>query len=391
MNPVQIDRLQDMTASATLNRTKIEEIGRDGLVDWRKGNPSVTLTLRQLEYGTMEFWQNLANTSSSDTKIEFKEFETPRVDIAGYTTDENDTFKSTIWYPGLRVAGFSLNIGDPDALIERTVNLVGEDEITLQGNNKYLIVDKQTASGGSAESFTLENPSPVADPDNSGQYLFKVLRWNDSDSTTDELKYEAGAGDPALGDDYYTYSAGTLKVHTSADDVIKSYFSAGSYTSGEVPFTDNDTDAAGLLAENCSIYLQTSNYLYRLQSVAIDVSFDRYDVREIGDKDIVLAGVRDKSTKVTLGRILDQYTIEEVLRGEVADYGKLDIRKFTDELNLIVKIYSDDVKNVFRMGYKFTDLAPTGLDDGTLLNDYVSRGVNLEGEEGFLTDDINEL
>ena len=54
MAAVQIDRLQDMTASITLNRTKIEEIGRDGLVDWRTGNPSVTVTLRQLEYGTLE-------------------------------------------------------------------------------------------------------------------------------------------------------------------------------------------------------------------------------------------------------------------------------------------------------------------------------------------------
>ena len=57
-DPVQIDRLQDMSASATLNRTKIEEIGRDGLVDWRTGNPAVTLTLRQLEYGNLEFFQN---------------------------------------------------------------------------------------------------------------------------------------------------------------------------------------------------------------------------------------------------------------------------------------------------------------------------------------------
>ncbi len=391
MVAVQIDRLQDMSASVTLNRTKIEEIGRDGLVDWREGNPSVTVTLRQLEYGTLEFFQNLANTSTSDTKIEFKEFETPRVDIAGFETDENSTFKSTIWYPSLRLSSFSLNIGDPDALVERTFNLIGEDEITLQGSNKYLIVDQQSASGGTPESFTLDDPTPVADPDNSGQSLFKVLRYNDSDSTTTELKFEAGSGDPALGTDYYTYSAGILKVHTIASDVIKSYYSAGSYVGGESTFTNNDTDAAGLLAENCSIFLQGTNYVYRLQSVSVDVTLDRFDVREIGDRDIVLPGMRDVTTRVTLGRILDQWTIEEVLRGEVSDYGKLDIRKFQDEKSLIVKVFSDDKKNMFRIGYKFTDLAPIGLDDGTPVNEYVTRGVTLEGEEGFVTDDENEL
>ena len=100
---VQIDRLQDMSASVTLNRTKIEELGRDGLVDWRVGNPSVSLTLRQLEYGTLEFFQNLANTTSGDLKIEFKDYDIPSVDIAAFETDENDNFLSTVWYPGLRV------------------------------------------------------------------------------------------------------------------------------------------------------------------------------------------------------------------------------------------------------------------------------------------------
>ena len=381
-----------MTTSITFNRTKIEEIGREGVVDWRSGNPAITVTLKQLEYGSLQLWQDLRNTGSTDTKIEFKEFDTPRAFIEGYETDENDAFKSTVWYPNLRLAGFNLNIGDPSSLVERTFSLVGEDEKVLQGNNKYLIYyDSGSASGASPESFTLDDPTPVADPDNSGQYLFKVLRYNTSDGTTDELKYEAGAGDPSLGTDYYTYSASTLKVHTSASDEVHAFYSAGSYIGGTATFTNNDTDAAGLEAKYCSIYLQTSNYLYRLQSVAVDVSFDRYDVMEIGSKDIVETGVKDQSVRVTLGRILDEWTIEEVLRGEVEDYGVLDIRKYGDEKNLIIKIYDSDVKNNFKIGYKFTDLAPASIDNGVPINDYVTRNVILEGESGFVTNDINEL
>ena len=33
----QIDRVQALTATTTLNRTKIEEVGRVGIVDWKNG------------------------------------------------------------------------------------------------------------------------------------------------------------------------------------------------------------------------------------------------------------------------------------------------------------------------------------------------------------------
>ena len=57
------------------------------------------------------------------------DFKTPAVDIAGYKTDDNGEFLSTIWYPKLRIGGLGLTIGDPDANIERSFTLIGEDEI----------------------------------------------------------------------------------------------------------------------------------------------------------------------------------------------------------------------------------------------------------------------
>ena len=41
-------------------REKIKEIGRDGIVDWRKRIPTLRLTARQLEYGSMEFYRKIA-------------------------------------------------------------------------------------------------------------------------------------------------------------------------------------------------------------------------------------------------------------------------------------------------------------------------------------------
>lgn len=381
----QIDRVQEMTAAVTLNRTKIEEVGRDGVVAWRKNIPGITLTIRQLEYGSMTFWRNLANTTDADTLINWTDYRTPQVDIAGYETDDDGTFKSTIWYPNFRLSGFGLNIGDPEALLERTFTLMGEDEITLQGANKYLVVLQDETCSGASHNIIIgagdwaNYPTPVADPDESGSsvYILKLVQVTDTGTTT-ELTLTTD----------YTYTAGTktINIPNSANGyTYKAYYSAGSYITGSNPWTDNDVDEAGLVAENCSIYLETTNYVYRLQSVAIDATFDRQDIREIGNKDVVARGIRDINIRITLGRILEEYTIEEVLRGVATDYPKIDVREFNDNINLIIKVYSDNTKGTFLIGYAFTNLAASGIDNGIPVNEYVSRGVTMEGEEGFVT------
>jgi len=382
-DPTEIDRLQDMRADVTLNRTKIEEIGREGVVDWRKGSPAVTLSLTQLEYGSIEFFAQLANKAITSDKVESTEFKTSAVDIVGYKTDDDGNFLSSIWYPKFRLSGFGLNIGDPDALVERTFTLVGEDEITLKNDNKYFIYKSFTASGGSPETFSISDPTPSQDPDNSGQYLFRVVRVRGN--TTTELTH---------GTDWSYDGAGTLTVNsTQAGDVIKVYYSASTYISGQEPFVANDSDLSGILANSASIYLvDTSNYLYALQSVSIDVTFDRFDVKEVGNEDVIARGIRDTTVTITLGRILKQWTIEEVLRGVAGlDFGKIDIRKFQDELALIIKLYEDSDKSNFKIGYKFTGLAATGLGTGVALNDYVNRSATLTGESFFITTDESQL
>jgi hypothetical protein len=378
--PVQIDRLQSFEATSTLNREKIREIGRDGIVDWRKKIPSSTVALKQFEYGDLEFYRKLANKSDATTSITLADFKTSMVDICGYKTDDNGTFLGTVWYPKLRVSGFGISIGDPQAYIERSFNLVGEDENILEYNNKYFNYQKFTALGGAPESITVENPDPVIDPDNSGQYLFRVLRVNISDGSTDELTYTTGV---ASGTNYaFNGSTQALTVATTVGDVIKVYYSAASYITGSVPFTNNDSDASALFAENSSIYLYdtTSHYVYKLQSISIDVSFDRSDYYEIGNTEVVQRGVRDKTVKVTLGRILEAYTIEEALRGVGSTYGKINTRKYLDNGTLRVKIFSNSLKTAFNIGFKIPNLSPTDLGNSVPLNDYSNRNVTLESD-----------
>jgi hypothetical protein len=222
-------------------------------------------------------------------------------------------------------------------------------------------------------------PVPVVDPDESGDdtYILKIVKVTD-----------AGVASQLEVTTDYTYNFGTNTItipESASGDTFKVYYSAGYYISGSDVWTDNDSDEPGVMADSCSIYLRSTNYLHQLQSVSVDITFDRNDVREIGNKEVVLRGVRNTTVRITLGRILDAFTIEEVLRGVAAGYDKIDVRKFLDNNILIIKMYTDETKSTFLMGYAFKDLAPTGVDNGIPLNEYVTRGVTLEGEEGVIS------
>lgn len=377
--PAQIDRLQTLSASPTLNREKIREIGRDGIVDWRKRIPSTRVTAMQYEYGDLEFFRKITNQPNSDATITLADFKNSMFDIVGYKTDDNGTFKASVVYPKLRTAGFSINIGDPQAYIERNFDFIGEDEDIYRENNKYYIYKRFAASGGAPESFTISSPTAIVDPDNSGQYMIRVLRVNASDGTTDELAYTSGT---ASGTNYAYNGVSALTVATSSGDVVKAYYTASSYLSEDI-FTNNNSDAAALPAENSTIllYVSSNNTIYKLQSVSIDVSFDRTDYYEIGNANVVQRGIRENTVRVTLGRILDAYTIEEVMRGVSSTYGRINTRKYIDNATLRLKIYGNSSKNTFNIGYRIPDLSPVSFDNSVPLNDYLSRGAVLEATE----------
>jgi len=381
----EIDRLQDLSATVALNRTKIKEIGRDATVGWRKSIPTVNVSLKQLENGSIQFWNDLANKAQSNTVITLNDFKTSMSDILGYKTDDSLSVLGTVMYPKLRTSGFSFNIGSPDALAERSFTLVGEDELFWQNNNKYVIFFKKTCPTTNATwtveigaSGQLNYPYPVNDPDLSGNnYFHRIMRVRAG--VTTEMVYTTN----------YTYVSGTHIItlkDVQVGDIYKFWYTATTYISAGSTFTQNDSDMIALPAENCSIYLTSGQYVYRLQSVAVDVTFDRTDLKEIGNTEVVSRGIKSKTVKVTLGRVLETMTIEEILRNKVgSSWGKLNPRQFVDGLKLYVKMYTTSAKTAFNLGYSFGNLGPVNLDAGVPLDDYAKRGVQLEGEEGIIT------
>ena len=182
--PAEIDRAVAIDPTVSLNREKVEEIGRDGVVGYLKKSPTVGYRLTQLEYGSLEFWQKLVNSdvlgNDGQTEIDISDFKTPYFDICAYLTDDDGTFQGTIYYPALRCSGFSFSVGDPQARMERSFDFVGEASKTLKGANQYLINKRYTCGSGGDTEITFGTGAdfeqvPVEDPNVSGSYFFRIV------------------------------------------------------------------------------------------------------------------------------------------------------------------------------------------------------------------------
>jgi len=387
----EIDRAQNIDPTETLNREEVNEIGNADVVGYLKKSPTIGYRLTQLESGSIEFYQKLVNTAvkgnDGQDAIDLDDFKTSYFDIVAYLADDDGTFRGTKHYPSLRTAGFSLSIGEPDGVIERSFDFVGESAITWQGDNKYFIYKKHICGSGDDNVIDLSDKTPAIDPDDS-VYMLRVVRVRAGTST--ELTITTD----------YAYSDATKEltiVSVLTDDVIKIYYTSA--TAPDTQFTPNTTDKAGILGDCVDIYLyipasgkpSTSDFLYRLQSVGFEIAFEREDKKELGNKNVVLRGISDKNITVTLGRLLEDFSLEEALRGAGAGYGKIDIQKLSDEVSIIIKVYDDNTKSNFKYGIKATGLTPSEFSPGSAVKEYVKKDATLIGKNLIITADATVL
>jgi hypothetical protein len=380
--PEQIDRAQNVGGDLTLNQTKLYEIGRDGKLGVRKETPSLAYPMTQLEYGSMAFWYALANKATPGAPpyyIVLDDIKATTFDITAYMTDDDNTFRGTMWFPSLRVNGFTLNIGDPDATVERSFDLVGEDFKIL--DEKYFAYEEATVVAPGDEAIVL---SPVAILYAASKYIFRVLRIRAGVST--EL-YEGSTANTWA----YVNGTATLTVKTClAGDLIKVYYPAA--TAYTTLWTDNDSDSDALFADSCEIYMKvgTGARIYRLQSIGIDVAFDRTDYKEIGNKEIVQRGVTGKTVTVALDRFNEGFSLEDILANDTI-YPYIDPREFVDNIQLQVKIFSDSTHTSFKMGYLITKLSPTALGTSQAIEDYNKVTDSLESDEIKISNTESEI
>jgi hypothetical protein len=389
--PEQINRAQDIGGDLTLSQDKLFEIGRDGKLGVKKNIPTLAYPLTQYEYGSMDFWYALANVinpvTGADKFIELDDLTTTMVEISAYLTDEDNIFKGTIWFPKLRVAGFSLNIGDPNAAVQRKFDLVGEDFKILP--TKYFAYAEGTVGVlGTGVDYTLhfgatgEAPIPIAY--SATEYIFKVLRIRSGICT--ELVETLD----------WSYSDGTkllTVLNCLTSDLIKVYYEAA--TAYATLWADNNTDPDALFAEDCVIYMKcgngTESKIYLLQSVGIDVALERDDKKQIGSTEVAQTGVKGKTVTVKLDRFNAGFSLETLLASDTV-YPYINPRDFSDEIQLRVEIYKKvSGVAVFAMGYLITGLSPTALGTSQAIEDYNKVTNSLESDNLKISSDLTEL
>lgn len=393
--PEQINRAQDIGGDLTLNREKQYEIGRDGLLGYKQNIPTFTYTMRQFEYGDMSFWYDLANKvnpGSGDTHaVTLEDIKTTKIDIAAFLTDDNNVFTGTIWFPKLRVNSFTLNIADPNAIVERSFNLVGEDYKILNGMYFAYASAIDVATGSTEVMVVLDGTSgngPIPVEYASGQYIFKVLR--DRGGIVSELLEDETSGFAA---DTWSYDNGTKTVTVQTcdfGDIVKVYYESATAYDGL--WTNNDVASDFLLAESCEVYLKvgSENRIYRLQTVGIDVAFTRTDYREIGNREIVQTGVRDKTVTINLDRYTEGNSLENILASDTS-YPYIDPRNFADSIQMIVKIFTDSTHTTFKMGYLILNISPIALSTTQAVEDYNKRTNRLESDNLKISDLESEI
>lgn len=384
--PEQIDRAQTIGGSHALSQTKLYEIGRDLAMGVRKETPQLSYSMTQYEYGSMALWYAMAGKSNPGAldphSVSLEDIHSKRFDIAAYMTDNDNVFKGTAWFPNLRINGFTLNIGAPDAIIERSFDLIGEDSIAI--NEAYLAYEMYTVLADGDAVVTC-SPDPVEYA--LGKYIYRVIRVRGA--SVEELSEDA----TATLDNTWSYDNLTKQVTVKTcliDDVIKvAYISA---TADGLLWVDNDVDLKALFAENAEIFIKvgSSSEAKKLQSIGLDVKLDRTDYREIGNRSVVQTGVTGKTVTASLNRFNEGFSYEDIFAGSTG-YPVIDPRDFVDNIQLMVKIYSDYTKTTFKIGYLITGLSPTNYNLTQNVNENNQAEDTLESDNILISDKESEI
>lgn len=381
--PEQINRLQEISDDLALNRDPMYEIGREAVLDYHKKTPTLTGRYRQFEYGSMEFFYALANKvtpgSGEDKYITLDDLKNTYSDISMYLTDASNNFQGSGLIPKTRLSGFSINIGDPEAIVERNFNFVGE-AFRILPNNYYAYAEKTTGvhSGYDVDTIVLTGsgnpPEPVEYA--TGQYIFRVLRVRGV--AVDEL-LEDETLSPAV--DTWGYDNGTKTVTiqtTLTGDIYKVYYEAAS---AYATLWTNDDETSALFAEYAEIRLKftTANRIYTLQTIGMDVAFERQDNKGIGSNEVIQTSVKNTTVKISLNRFTEGFSLEDILAGGTA-FPYLNPEDFVDDIQVQVKLYADKEHQTFKIGYLGNKITPTTIGMTQLVNDFNKITNALQGD-----------
>ncbi len=383
------DRVQSFSPATSQPTEKLYEIGRLEKMVSDKGILETTLSITQLENGTVNAFKQLAGLSAEPAGgFDLADFDDALTDFYLPGKDEYaGTVEQTLWLQHLSLNSFGLSI-TADSRIERTFELSGEYAKILRYGNKYLIFASDDAPTGTSGSYdiVLSDPAPVVDPNNAGVYILDVWRVRSGVATQLTITTD------------YTWNNGTTTLNIIAGlagDNYRIFYSAASYGSAGDPTELNDVDDYYLKADNVTVTIDDGTHdpveLDKLTSLSIDTSFNRIDEAVIGSDEKILKDVETYEVSISLDGFVKNSTVEEALMGQAGQSWEIVDFTLFDDVIVTVKIYSDATKTSFLIGYQSTACEFSDESQDYTANSFASNPISLTTDNLKITTTVGNL
>jgi len=377
------DRVQSFSPATSQPSEKLYEIGRLQAMVTDKDILEATLSITQLEFGTIEAFKQLSGLNAEPgTGFELNDFDSAWTDFYLPGKDEfGGTLEQTVWLQHMVVDSFGLSIS-ADERIERTFELSGEFAKIMREGNKCLIFKSDDAPSGTSGSYdiVLSDPAPVEDPNNAGVYILDMWRIRGGVAVQLDLTTD------------YTYNDGTETLNVisaQAGDNYRIFFSSDSYGTAGDPTALNDSDDYYLKADNVTVTIDDGTHsaveLDKLTSLSLDATLNRIDEAVIGSNEKVLKDVENYDVGISFDGFVKNSTIEEVLMQQAGqDWGIIDFSLF-EEVSVVVKIYQEASKTNFLIGYKMTGCEFSDESQDYTANEFASNPISLSTDNMVIT------
>jgi hypothetical protein len=377
--------------SSNVSSTDVFVVGKQEKCGTDKGIPVATLPVTQQERGEINSYLTLANLVSMPSGgFELSDFSSALVDAVLYEKDAfNGNLVQSIWLPKTSINSFGITIADPEARIERTFELGGDNKHELNGDNRYLIHVEDTGATAGAYVINVSDPTPVVDPRPSALPLTYILRID---------RTRAGVTETIELTTDYTYTSGTQDITILAamvGDVYNVYYSSDSFGTAGDPTSVDTASPCFLKADSVTVLISdgvTELELELLTSLSIDVTINRLDEGVIGKEEKILKEISDTPVTVSLnGRIQDS-TILKAFQAQLADTDVItDINEYLDNVRVTVKVYSDASKATFLIGYQVDGLSFTDDSQSFVANEFGTLTINASSDNLLISNVEGDL
>lgn len=326
-------RVNAFGSTTALSREDIFEMGNADLVEIIDDIPTVDINLESNEHGSKRVLGLLSNEGVSPTKIDFAEtFDNAKVDI--FTTIESegeswvqvikDAFVSGVSYQFSTDGNFTENytlVSDDKRLYINDMVLVPVDVPLTAGEGTF---DKTTVPGfyKAIAAYASDTLIPLTD-----------LEWENNDPS--------GSGAVTVGTSNTSDIEAKVICVASADVENKE-------TRLQLKSTESKSQgSAAKRAGHIKVSLGTDSLGYdelqRAQSLGLDVSLDREELKELGNDKVY---ARPLNLPINIDVSLDMLHADMDFFKKLVDTAEglpdeLDMRKLKKDLKLKVEIYKD--------------------------------------------------